>query len=258
MRPALFFNPRLLCERLAIESIRKRRLAELRGTPAAGLALAHIDSLELLKLAREAGIDTIYDIGASVGTWSLLAKSLIPNANIHAFEPLAKHQSEFHKKLDCVTEVTMHPIALGARNAIEKFHVTDFSDSSSILRPNELSKLHLGVTEAEQITLSVHRLDEYRRERNLPSPDLLKLDIQGYELEALRGAPECLAAAKAVIAEVSFVEYYDGQCLFHELAYHLAQAGLFLTAFAAVMPTGRPVGQTDALFTRSMAKAECR
>jgi hypothetical protein len=77
------------------------------------------------------------------------------------------------------------------------------------------------------------------------------LDIQGYELEALRGAPECLAAARAVIAEVSFIAYYDQQCLFHDLVHHLAQAGLFLTALAFGTPTGRRLGQTDALFMRS-------
>ncbi|MCU1304361.1 MAG: methyltransferase, FkbM family, partial [Candidatus Sulfotelmatobacter sp.] len=91
MRFELLYNPRLLCERLAIESARRRRLGSLRGTPGGGLALGHIDTLELVELAREAGISVIYDIGANVGTWSLMATSLIPSACIHAFEPLPKH-----------------------------------------------------------------------------------------------------------------------------------------------------------------------
>ena len=91
MRLELLYNARLLCERLAIESVRRRRLAALKGTQAAGLALGHIDTLELVELAGQAGISVIYDIGANVGTWSLLAKSLIPGARIHAFEPLPKH-----------------------------------------------------------------------------------------------------------------------------------------------------------------------
>src|ERR1700722_2955050 len=95
MRLELLYNPRLLCERLAIESVRRRRLAALKDTQAAGLALGHIDTLELVELAGQAGINVIYDIGANVGTWSLLAKALIPAARIHAFEPLAKHQAQF-------------------------------------------------------------------------------------------------------------------------------------------------------------------
>jgi hypothetical protein len=97
MRLELLYNPRLLCERLAIASIRSRRLAKLSNTPARGLSLGHVDSLEFLELARPLGIHSIYDIGANVGSWTLLAKSIIPNAAIEAFEPLPKHHASFQK-----------------------------------------------------------------------------------------------------------------------------------------------------------------
>ena len=250
MRLELFYNPRLLCERLAIESVGRRRLAALRGTEAGGLALGHIDTLELIELAREAGVSTIYDIGANVGTWSLLAKSLIPGARIHAFEPLPKHQTEFLHNFTGKENVTLHPIAVGSHNAIETLHVTDLSDSSSLLQPNETSWSQFGVREVAQLPLQVFRLDDYLMDKQIPPPDLIKLDIQGYELEALRGAPECLMSAKAVVAEVSFVEYYEGQCLFHDVVTYLAQFGLFTRAFGANVPPGRLVGQTDVLFMR--------
>lgn len=251
MRWELLFNPRMLCERLAVESVRKRRLAELRHTPAAALTLGHIDSLELVKLARDRGAKVIYDIGANVGTWSLLAKSLIPNAIVHAFEPLPEHHAGFQDNLGGMADVALHAVALGAGNAAATMHVTDFSDASSLLRPTDVSTSHFGVTEVRQIPLQVHRLDDYRRRHGLAWPDLIKLDIQGYELEALRGAPECLAAATAVITEVSFIAYYEQQCLFHDVVHHLAQAGLFLTALSSTTPTGRPIGQTDVLFMRA-------
>jgi FkbM family methyltransferase len=250
MRLELLYNPRLLCERLAIESVRRRRLAALKGTQAAGLALGHIDTLELVELAGQAGINVIYDIGANVGTWSLLAKSLIPGARIHAFEPLPKHQTEFLHNFTGTEDVTLHAIAVGSDNATETLHVTDFSDASSLLQPNEASWSQFGVREVAQFPLQVFRLDDYRLDKQLPWPDLIKLDIQGYELEALRGGPECLTSAKAIVAEVSFIEYYEGQCLFHDLVTYLAEFGLFARAFGINMPTGRPVGQTDVLFMR--------
>jgi len=197
----------------------------------------------------------IYDIGANVGTWSLLAKALIPNARIEAFEPLPKHQAEFLRNFTGSTDVTLHPIAVGSNNATETFHVTDFSDASSLLQPNEASRLHFGVCEAEQFPLPVFRLDDYRPQKELAWPDLIKLDIQGFELEALRGAPQCLASAKAVIAEVSFIEYYEGQCLFHDLVAHLARFGLFVGAFGINTPTGKLVKQTDVLFMRGANSA---
>ena len=250
MRLDLLYNPRLLCERLAIESVRRRRLAILKGTQAAKLCLGHIDSLELVQLASAAGISVIYDIGANVGTWSVLAKALVPDARIEAFEPLPKHQTEFLRNCKGIADITLHSVALGSDNATGTFHVTDFSDASSLLQPTEATWAQFGVREVQQFPLSVVRLDDYRRERQLPPPDLIKLDIQGFELEALRGAPECLTSAKAVIAEVSFIEYYKGQCLFHDLVAHLARSGSFVRAFGINTPTGKTVGQTDVLFMR--------
>jgi FkbM family methyltransferase len=251
MRLKLLYSPRLLCERLASESVRRRRLAGLSGTQAAGLSLGHIDTLELVEIARSAGISVIYDIGANVGTWSLLARSLMPGARIHAFEPLPKHQTEFLHNFRSREDVTLHSIALGSVNAPETLHVTDFSDASSLLPPNEASRSQFRVREVAQMPLQVFRLDDYRLEKQLPLPDLIKLDIQGYELEALKGAPECLRSAKAIIAEVSFIEYYDGQCLCHDLAAHLAVFGLFIRAFGVNTPLGKPVLQTDVLFMRA-------
>jgi FkbM family methyltransferase len=256
MRLKLLYDPRLLCERLAIESVSRRRLAALKGTQAAGLALGHIDTLELVELASHEGIRVIYDIGANIGTWSLLAKSVIPSALIHAFEPLLKHQTEFLHNFEGIEDVTLHSIAVGSSNAIEALHITDFSDASSLLQPGEASRSHFGVHEVTQIPVQVFRLDDYRRDTQIPPPDLIKLDIQGYELEALKGGPECLVSTKAVITEVSFTDYYEGQCLFHNIVTYLAEFGLFIRAFGTNTPTGKPVGQTDVLFMRGARPEE--
>ncbi len=215
------------------------------------LTLGHIDTLELLQLARLAEIGVIYDIGSNVGTFSLLAKSLIPAAHIHAFEPLPKHHTQFLHSFAGKEDVTLHTIAVGSENTTGTLHVTDFSDASSLLQPTNISWSRFGVREVSQFPLQIFRLDDYRRAKQLPFPDLIKLDIQGYELEALRGGEDCLASARAVITEVSFIEYYEGQCLFHDLVSYLANFGLFVRAFGVNTPTGKAVEQTDVLFMRS-------
>ena len=95
MRPSLIWNWRLLCERLALASLRHRRLAKLRNTPARSLSLGHIESLELLELIEDADAKVIYDVGANVGTWTLLAKSIFPASRVEAFEPLPSHHGGF-------------------------------------------------------------------------------------------------------------------------------------------------------------------
>jgi FkbM family methyltransferase len=226
----------------------------LRNTPAGKLSIGHIESLELLEMLRSSDIKVVYDIGANVGTWSLLSRSILPQACIHAFEPLPEHQKAFLGNVANVERLTLHEIApLGAENTSAMLYVTGFSDETSMLRPAEAGRKHFGTHEIAQVSTRVWRLDDYRRNQQLPFPDLLKLDVQGYELEILKGAAECLSRAKAVLTEVSFVELYEGQCLFHEIVGHLAQRGFFLRAFAANTPSGAALIQTDALFMSAAA-----
>src|SRR5579862_4500317 len=132
MRRALLYNPRLLCERLAFESVNRRRQRRLHGTVAKELHLHDISSLELLELATSENINVIYDIGAHVGTWTLLAKAIFPSAQVHAFEPLAEHQGGFRRQFVDSSDVTLHPIALGSANTNAFFHVSNSSSSSSV------------------------------------------------------------------------------------------------------------------------------
>ena len=250
MRRALFYNPRLLCERIALESTRRRRLARLKGTPASALSLGHIDTLELLELLDPAKVKVIYDIGANVGTWTLLAKAVIPDAEIHAFEPMVEHCRAFAANTARIPGVLLHPTALGAEAKSATLHVTDFSDASSILPLADSGRSEFGVHETEQRPISISTLDHWRESHDLPPPDLIKLDVQGYEANVLKGGPECLRCATAVIVEVSFVAFYRNQSLFADIVGLLGSYGFDLHAFGMNTPLGQPLAQADALFLR--------
>jgi len=251
MRTELFYRPSLALERIALALHRRRRRQRLRGTPAASLGLGEIDSLELLEIARAGSPSVIYDIGANVGTWSLLAKSILPRACIHAFEPLAAPQAAFKARCGTFADIHLHGVALGATAATLELNVLDFPDASSFLAPRPEMLAEFGIKPTERRAVPVFPLDAYRSTHALPPPDLLKLDVQGYELAVLEGATDCLAQARYVLSEVSFREYYAGQPLFHDLAAFLARHGFRLHAFSEPTPVGREIGQTDALFMKS-------
>src|SRR5262245_12971940 len=116
MRFGLLLKPGVLCQRLAEQALQRRRLRKLRHTAAHRLYLGHIDSLELLEAARPLGISVVYDIGANVGTWTLLAKAVIPQCSIEAFEPLPQHVVTFQQKVWGVGGVRLHCVALGSQN----------------------------------------------------------------------------------------------------------------------------------------------
>jgi FkbM family methyltransferase len=250
MRRALFYNPRLLCERLALESARRRRIARLKGTPASALSLGHIDTLELLELLNPADIKVIYDIGANVGTWTLLAKAIIPHAQLHAFEPMPEHCRGFADNTTQVSGVALHQAALGAEEKSANLHVMDFSDASSILPLADAGRVQFGIREIERRPILLATLDHWRASHDLPPPDLIKLDVQGYEADVLKGAPECVRRATAIITEVSFVAFYRDQGLFADILCLLAGYGFKLHALGMSTPLGQRLTQTDALFLR--------
>ncbi len=248
MRPALLCNPSLLLERLGAAAERRRRLKKLRGTVAENLQIGHIDSLELLELMRDNPPNVVYDIGASVATWTLLARSIFPKAEIHAFEPLESQRREFSAKTKGIPGIHLHPVALGSIEGDALMNVTDSVDSSSLLAPAKASYRDFGAKAVAQEGVRVSKLDDYVVKKSLPWPDLIKLDVQGYELDVLRSAPSCLSRVTALISEVSFQEYYVGQPLFHELVKFCASYSLFVVALGKGTALGVRLKYTDALF----------
>ncbi len=245
------FHPRSLVYQLMEASVQRRRMRRLQRTPARNLKTEHIDSLELLDLLREQPPRTIYDIGANVGTWTLLAKAIYPDAEIHAFEPLARLAKPFLENTRGLSSVYRHEVALGALPTSAAMKITDFVDASSLLDIAEPSVRHFNLHPSEEEVVDVVRLDDFVQEERIPSPSLIKLDIQGYELEAMRGADQALNAAYAVIVEVSFVEFYRGQSLFHDVVGYLATKRFYLRSLARCTPLGIPLLQTDALFMKN-------
>jgi FkbM family methyltransferase len=253
MRAELFYNPLLLLERIGQWATERRRVRKLRGTVASGLTLGHIDSLELLELLKSDPPRVIYDIGANVGTWTLLAKTIFPTAEVHGFEPLDFHCTKFVQLTEKLNGVHLHQTALGEKREESVMRVTSFSDASSLLPLAHSGMQQWQLETVKEVPVLVQRLDDWVCCHKLPPPDLLKLDVQGYEVHALRGAPNCLKHARAVLAEVSFGEFYSGQCRFEELSTFLGEYGYRLHALGHGTHIGRALVQTDALFLRKLA-----
>ena len=239
---------RLLCERLATESQRRRRLARLKGTVAKNLNLHYATSLELLEITRLHQPKTVYDIGACLGTWSVLAKACFPEASIHAFEPLSVHFDEFYRLTQGIPGLTLHKVALGPKPGTFDMHVNSKTDTSSFLETHELGRKEWNMCTIRNESVNTVVLDEYVVANRLPLPDLIKLNVQGYELEVMRGGNNCLNYAKWILCEVNFEEYYKGQSLFHEVVAFLAEHRFRLYALSIDTPLGQKLKQTDALF----------
>lgn len=248
-------TPSRIIEALALRIQQRRRKSRLKHTAGAGLSIGHINTLELLDIiARDAPalLDQaiIYDIGANVGTWTLLAKSIFPNSQIHAFEPLDVHTTSFALNCRNLDQTHLHGFCLGNTNSSMVLHVSSFSDSSSLLESTPLEFEQFGIKKEREQTVPVKKAADLIDKKIIPIPDIIKLDVQGYELEALSGFNTYLNSVKYIICEVSFKEYYKGQPQFLEIANYLAGFGLKIKAFDHQTPVGSELNQIDILFKR--------
>lgn len=144
------------------------------------------------------------------------------NSHIDAFEPMPEIASAISKIGD--KNVTVFAQALGDKDGAVEFNVNKRAVTSSALESSMTKKYYPGLTDlVEKITVPVIKIDTLLREKKINQPDIIKLDLQGYELLALRGAKETLADVKIIFTEIEFVELYKDQPLFHDISLFLHQ-----------------------------------
>ncbi|MFI5140147.1 MAG: FkbM family methyltransferase, partial [Sphingobacteriales bacterium] len=211
-----------------------------------------IDSLELLELIKSDGFNpvNIFDVGANIGTWTLLAKSFFPEATVDAFEPLREHIEKFEANAKVLDNVHVHTFCLGNENITSSINVSSFSDSSSLLNATSLEFEQFGIKKIKEERVQIKRLEDLVDNKVLPVPDIMKLDVQGFELEVLKGTGKYLNDVSYLVVEVSFKEYYYGQPLFLDIANYLSTYNFSIYAFGHSTPLGQELGQVDILFKK--------
>lgn len=170
------------------------------------------------------GLKTVIDIGANKGQFSLLARHCFPKARIIAFEPLPAAAAKFRSVFSNDSQVTLHPVAVGMTSQKTVMHLSARDDSSSLLSIRTLqSEIFPGTQEIGTLEVRVEPLDRMISTADLLEPALLKLDVQGFELSALKGCEGFLPRFEHVYLELSFVELYEGQALADEILLYLRQ-----------------------------------
>lgn len=194
---------------------------------------ATIEHERFLKSRR---FNTIIDAGANKGQFSLEARAIYSSANIIAFEPLVQPASLYKKLFDHDKKIQFKRIALGAKSGETDIHISRRNDSSSLLKIGKLQNTYFpGTDEVGLEHIQVSRLDETVQPDQLTSPTLLKIDVQGYELEVLKGAEKILPCVDDIYVELSFVEFYEHQPLAGEVitwleAHDFRFAGVYATS----------------------------
>ncbi len=176
---------------------------------------------------RHAGIRTVIDVGANKGQFYRSARKAFPGAAIHSFEPLPAAAGILAEISKGDSLLHVHNFALGSTDGEASFVVNSFSPSSSLLPLAQDHKAAFPFAqEQETIQVRVRSLDSWAVDRPLQQSAFLKVDVQGFDAEVLRGAQTVLPRCAAVLIEANFVDLYQGQSSLIEISELLGRHGL--------------------------------
>lgn len=187
----------------------------------------------------------IIDVGAFEGTWTALVRPIFPQARILMAEAQPDKEPILKAMADRDSKITYKIGLLGAQ---PKESVTFFKmkTGSSIFSENSGAA-------RDEVSLPMYTLNQvvndagFASERNM----LLKLDVQGAEIEILRGADEILPNVTAVLAEVSVVEYNFGAPQFAQIIAFMHERGFVVYDVADIRRFKKTtLGQLDIIFVR--------
>lgn len=142
----------------------------------------------------------IFDIGAHGGLYTIWLKKTYPNLTIYSFEPLADELKK-NLTLNDLSLDDIHEVGLGQVETEASITVSERSSNHLTNNSDDNSKI-----------IKIVTLDKYISTQKLKAPDFIKIDIEGMEYFALKGAAELLKSSSPIImAEINglFSRYFD-------------------------------------------------
>ncbi len=178
----------------------------------------------------------IIDIGANIGDWARQAHQIF-DCPIHMLEAQPALETKLRQTGFPYTITLLGP---EYRSSVP-FHLS--GTGSSVME--ELTSFDKG-----RIDLPMQRLDDL--ELGLSGPLLIKLDVQGFELEVLKGAPKILHQTEVILSEVSLLPYNQDAPLMHEVVAFLADRDFlpFDICGGWRRSSDKALAQTDMIFVR--------
>jgi FkbM family methyltransferase len=194
---------------------------------------------------------TILDIGANAGEWSRVAASIFAASRIVMFDGDPENEAPLHNTVREIGEHASYILCLlGAekKDAVTFYRPEAGTTGSSVL-PEMTSY------DKEAIKLKMATLDSLAESAGNPglgTPLMMKLDVQGFELEILKGGKKALGAAEVVIMEASLLQYNEGAPLFADVVGFMHDAGFAVYDFCGQnrRETDHALFQTDVVFVR--------
>ena len=193
---------------------------------------------------------TVFDIGANVGYHTLLLSQVVgEQGQVHAFEPVPETAASLEQTvaLNRLANVTVHGLAVGDRMGTVSMRYGDASEAGRahiVGVPGYRWDAATGTSQLVEVPIV--SIDGLHETGELPLPSLIKLDVEGAELQALRGMRQVLSAAHPVIVAELWGE--ENVAAVHELLGSLGYEVTVLSEWHG-MVAGEPATTRDVLAT---------
>ena len=192
-----------------------------------------ISVMELkLFINREAPV--ILDVGANVGQTTEEFLRRMPSAKVFSFEPDPRAIQKFKSRISS-PNVKLFECAVGNQSGTVTFNqstsdgnVKDWDQSGSIRQPKKHLEVWPWVKFEKQIEVPIVRLDDWIKDKDIESVDLIWADAQGAEGDLIAGGSEVLKRTRFLYTEYGVSEWYEGQISLDAMCAMLAERGFAL------------------------------
>jgi FkbM family methyltransferase len=153
--------------------------------------------LDLARLTADQPVRTIFDVGGNFGQTARRFASAFPMATIFSFEPVPTSFDRLIQSTRHHERIKAFNLAMGDEAGTATMHLTDSAGSNSIVRVGSATGA---------VDVSVDTVDAFADRQTTGTIDLLKIDVEGYELQVLMGASRRLREGRIrfVFAECVF------------------------------------------------------
>ncbi|MBU3621107.1 FkbM family methyltransferase [Polynucleobacter sp. CS-Odin-A6] len=207
-------------------------------------------SIEHLNTLMGLNCKTIVDVGANMGQFSILAIDIFPDVKIFAFEPLDspfKTYSRIFK--DNSKKIKLFRYALTSRDGVSRINISKRNDSSSLLDITDFqNSIYKNTYKICEQMVETRMLDSVLKSSDVENPSLIKIDVQGGELEVLLGSINLLEKFNWIYVECSYEEFYKNQPRADDIIEFLGFHNFKLEKICNQEIIGEKIVQADFLF----------
>ncbi len=203
---------------------------------------------DIARVSPRLNVNTIFDVGANVGSMALAYRKRFPDAKVYSFEPVNETFSQLKKATKNDLDIHCYNMALAAENGSAVINIGSKSGQNSLVIRQQ------GETTSQEVKLIT--IDDFiNKEQEIERIDILKIDVEAFECDVLKGAEKTLESGRIlyIYIETTFREEDTHHTQFSQIQEILKKYKFNLMGLYDVLPYwagGNAIPFCNALFKR--------